>query len=284
MEFTLTFRIVFFSLLVAMLIIRVIFSMRLKRSGESFMPDQQAIRHEGVGLFISRVILFFVLIAILLLYAIHHPWMEALDFYLPTWLRWLGFAIGVASIALLIWVQIELGRQFSPQLQLRQEHQLITIGPYTRVRHPLYTAMFGFGLSLALVSANLVFRWFLCPEPGWPGYTCTQRRADDAGPIRGRVQAVHAANRAFHSQILVNWKSLPSNEVNRIAVYLVRGTRGTLIYCVKIYHWTLKYSIPRAPCFPFPWLSSWVGMPGQLPAPAADRQGRGNVIRQPVRG
>jgi protein-S-isoprenylcysteine O-methyltransferase Ste14 len=151
------FRIAFFILLGAMLIVRIYFNLRLKRAGERFMPDQQAIRHEGVGLFTSRVVLFFALIAILVLYAIHHPWMQSLDFYLPAWLRWLGFIIGLLAIALMIWVELELGRQFSPQLQLRQEHQLITSGPYSRVRHPLYTALIAYGLSLALVSANWFF-------------------------------------------------------------------------------------------------------------------------------
>jgi protein-S-isoprenylcysteine O-methyltransferase Ste14 len=155
--FDLLFRILFFIVLGAMLVTRIIFNLRLQRAGERFMPDQQAIRHEGVGLFATRVVMFFVLIAILVLYAIHHPWMEALDFYLPPWLRWLGFIIGLLSIALIIWVQLELGRQFSPQLQLRREHQLITSGPYSRVRHPLYTAIYGLGLSLALVSANWFF-------------------------------------------------------------------------------------------------------------------------------
>jgi protein-S-isoprenylcysteine O-methyltransferase Ste14 len=154
---SLNFRIAFFILLGAMLAIRLIFNLRLKRAGERFMPDQKAIQHEGLGLFISRVVLFFVLIAILVLYAINHAWMEALDFYLPPWLSWLGFMIGLLSVALIIWVQLELGRQFSPQLQLRQEHQLVTSGPYSRVRHPLYTAIFGFRLSLALVSANWFF-------------------------------------------------------------------------------------------------------------------------------
>jgi len=152
-----TFRIAFFILLGAMLIVRIYFNLRLKRAGERFMPDEQAIRHEGVGLFASRVILFITLIAVLVLYAIQHPWMQSLDFYLPAWLRWLGFIIGLLSIALMIWVELELGRQFSPQLQLRQEHQLITSGPYSRVRHPLYTALDAFGLSLALVSANWFF-------------------------------------------------------------------------------------------------------------------------------
>ena len=157
MDTGLAFHITFFILLGAMLIVRIIFNLRLKRAGERYMPDQQAIRHEGLGLFISRMVLFFVLIAILGLYAINHPWMQALDFYLTPWLRWLGFILGLLSITLIVWVELELGRQYSPQLQLRHEHQLITSGPYTRVRHPLYTAMYGFGLSLALVSANWFF-------------------------------------------------------------------------------------------------------------------------------
>ena len=151
------FRVAFFILLGGMLGVRIYFNLRLRKLGERFMPDQQAIQREGLGLFISRVILFFVLIVILVLYAIDHPWMQALNYCLPHWLRWLGFIIGLLSIALTIWIELELGRQYSPQLQLRHEHQLITSGPYSRVRHPLYTALAGFGLSLALVSANWFF-------------------------------------------------------------------------------------------------------------------------------
>ena len=44
---------------------------------------------------------------------------------------------------------------------LRQEHQVITSGPYSRVPPPLYTAIYGLGLSLALVSANWFFVAFL---------------------------------------------------------------------------------------------------------------------------
>jgi protein-S-isoprenylcysteine O-methyltransferase Ste14 len=151
------FRVAFFFLLGLMLVVRIIFNLRLRRYGERFMPDREALRHEGVGLFVMRVVLFFVLVAILVLYAIDHSWMKALDFYLPAWMRWLGFAIGLLSIALTVWIELELGRQFSPQLQIRSEHQLITHGPYAHIRHPLYTALFGFGLSLALLTANWFF-------------------------------------------------------------------------------------------------------------------------------
>jgi len=155
-----TFRIAFFILLGAVLIVRMYFNLRIRQQGERVMPDREAIRREGVGMFATRVVLFFVLIAVLVLYVINHAWMQALDFKIPVGLRWLGFAIGVVSIALLAWTEVELGRQFSPQLQLRQEHQLITTGPYARIRHPHYTSINGFGLALALVTANWFFAAF----------------------------------------------------------------------------------------------------------------------------
>jgi protein-S-isoprenylcysteine O-methyltransferase Ste14 len=151
------YRFAFFILLGLMLVIRMIFNLRLHRSGEGFMPNREAVEHEGVALFASRVVLFFVLIVILVLYAIDHAWMKALDFSLPALVRWLGFVYGLLSIALTFWVELELGKQFSPQLQIRKEHQLITYGPYARIRHPLYTALDMFGLSLALVSSNWFF-------------------------------------------------------------------------------------------------------------------------------
>jgi protein-S-isoprenylcysteine O-methyltransferase Ste14 len=157
MDTGINFRIISFVLLVGMLSVRMIFNMRLRQQGERIMPDRGAIRREGVGLFAIRFVMFFVLMIILVLYAIHHPWIVALDFNLAAWLRWVGFAIGLLSIILTFWTEIALGRQFSPQLQLRQQHQLITSGPYAYVRHPLYTALDAFGFSLALVSANWYF-------------------------------------------------------------------------------------------------------------------------------
>ncbi|HEX9091496.1 MAG TPA: isoprenylcysteine carboxylmethyltransferase family protein [Anaerolineales bacterium] len=160
MDANITFRILFFILLGLMFIVRMIFNVRVKRQGERILPDRQAIQHEGAGVFAFRFIAFFVLIAVLVLYAIRHPGLVALDFTLPVWLRWLGALIGLVSIALTAWVELELGRQFSPQLQLRHEHRIVTSGPYARIRHPLYTALDGFGLNLALVTSNWFFLGF----------------------------------------------------------------------------------------------------------------------------
>jgi protein-S-isoprenylcysteine O-methyltransferase Ste14 len=43
---------------------------------------------------------------------------------------------------------------WSTNLQLREEHTLVTTGPYRWARHPMYTALFSFFVGLALVSAT----------------------------------------------------------------------------------------------------------------------------------
>jgi protein-S-isoprenylcysteine O-methyltransferase Ste14 len=91
------------------------------------------------------------------LYAIDPPWMGVLSAPFPGWLRWVGFAVGLVGLALWTWTQAALGKEWSPQLQLRGEHHLVTTGPYARVRHPLYTGMLGWGAGVALVTANWVF-------------------------------------------------------------------------------------------------------------------------------
>lgn len=136
---------------------RIVFALRVRRAGERVMPDRQAVEREGKGMFAFRVLIGCLLLAWLVVYAINPPWLEALSVPLPDWLRWAGFALGLASLGLWTWTQVALGKEWSPQLQLRDEHHLVTTGPYTRVRHPLYTAMIGYGIGLALVTANWVF-------------------------------------------------------------------------------------------------------------------------------
>ena len=45
-------------------------------------------------------------------------------------------------------------------LKLGEEHSLITTGPYSRVRHPMYTYFYIMTSSTALISANLIVAAF----------------------------------------------------------------------------------------------------------------------------
>ncbi len=151
------FRILFLILFGGVLAMRVYFMIRVRQAGERLMPDREAVRREGRGIFAARVGLFLMLIAFLGLYLLDVPWLRVLSVPFPGWLRWLGFGVGLASLAFWTRVQVELGKQWSAQLQVRETHQLVTSGPYARVRHPLYAAMFGYGIGVALVTAHWVF-------------------------------------------------------------------------------------------------------------------------------
>jgi protein-S-isoprenylcysteine O-methyltransferase Ste14 len=137
---------------------RFYFMIKVRRAGERLMPDDQAVRREGGrGVFIIRVVAFILLMVFLVMYSIGMKWIDAFFFPLPAWLRWVGFGFGLLSVAFWTWTQIHLDTQWSAQLQLRKEHHLVTTGPYARIRHPLYSAMFGWAAALGLLTANWIF-------------------------------------------------------------------------------------------------------------------------------
>jgi protein-S-isoprenylcysteine O-methyltransferase Ste14 len=66
------------------------------------------------------------------------------------WVVWLGFILTLAGLAFACWARVILGRNWSGVVQLKQDHELIVRGPYSMVRHPIYT-----GLLLAFLGSAL---------------------------------------------------------------------------------------------------------------------------------
>ena len=153
-----TFRLTFVILLAVLFAMRFYFMIKVRRSGGRLTPDQKAVEREGGrGTLVVRVVAFFALMAFLVMYIIGIKWIEAFSFPLLVWLRWVGFGLGLLSVAFWTWTQINLDTQWSAQLQLAKDHHLITTGPYARMRHPLYSAMFGWAAALGLLTANWIF-------------------------------------------------------------------------------------------------------------------------------
>ncbi len=152
-----TFHILFWVLFGGVLLMRLFYIVRVRQAGERVLPDQRAIEREGAALFTFRLVSWLLMIGILASYALNLSWLDAFHIVLPDWLRWAGFALGLTSILFWTWTQMALGNEWSPQLQLREGHHLVSSGPYAHIRHPMYTGMAGFGLGLALVSANWIF-------------------------------------------------------------------------------------------------------------------------------
>ncbi len=75
---------------------------------------------------------------------------------MPVWSRWLGAALGIVDLLLFGWTHHALGRNWSARLLIKDQHTLVTNGPYRWVRHPMYTAIFGSWLAFFLISANWI--------------------------------------------------------------------------------------------------------------------------------
>lgn len=75
----------------------------------------------------------------------------------PEWLRWLGVALGVASMLSARWVLRAIGANVSETILTKSAHQLVTHGPYRWIRHPIYTTGTVLFVSLGLIAAN----WFI---------------------------------------------------------------------------------------------------------------------------
>ena len=90
----------------------------------------------------------------LLTYMVYPRLLGAFDLPLPLWVQWLGLGLGLISIAFITWVHRALDVNFSVILHVRENHNLVTHGPYRFMRHPMYTALFLHGLSVLLMTRN----------------------------------------------------------------------------------------------------------------------------------
>jgi protein-S-isoprenylcysteine O-methyltransferase Ste14 len=76
-------------------------------------------------------------------------WLPASPWFAP-----IGVTIQAAATLLAIWARRHLGRNWSAEVSAKVDHQLIRSGPYERLRHPIYTAMLGIYISIAIASGE----------------------------------------------------------------------------------------------------------------------------------
>jgi protein-S-isoprenylcysteine O-methyltransferase Ste14 len=74
------------------------------------------------------------------------------------WVMLAGAMLALTGALFAAWAKFRLGRLFSPQLGVQEEHRLITTGPYAVVRHPIYLGLIDFiaGAALFLNDAGLL--------------------------------------------------------------------------------------------------------------------------------
>lgn len=72
------------------------------------------------------------------------------------WIQVIGIVVATAGIVATVYAQLEMGDAWRIGVDEQETTTLVRTGVFGRVRNPIYTAMFTFGLGIALVTPNLV--------------------------------------------------------------------------------------------------------------------------------
>ena len=84
------------------------------------------------------------------------------------WLQGIGLAIFVLGLALAVWARIYIGRNWGMPMSEKADPELVTTGPYSVIRHPIYSgiilAMVGTAVAVSLywlIAVALLGAYFL---------------------------------------------------------------------------------------------------------------------------
>jgi protein-S-isoprenylcysteine O-methyltransferase Ste14 len=91
------------------------------------------------------------------------PWLNWADYRLSLEVKGRVGRLGAAILAFALWLfwrsHADLGRNWSPSLQLREEHHLVTEGVYRTIRHPMYASQWLWSVAQPLLLQNWIAGW-----------------------------------------------------------------------------------------------------------------------------
>lgn len=129
------------------------------------MDVKASVRSESVSSRMTRLVS--IVTAIALLWLPQVPLSFLNERYLPAGIAcfWSGSTVTAGGLLFSIWARNYLGKNWSQEVSIKKDHELVSGGPYALVRHPIYTglltAFVGSAIALGewrgVVAAALVF-------------------------------------------------------------------------------------------------------------------------------
>jgi len=83
-------------------------------------------------------------------------WLDFANYSLPAWAGWLGVLLLAGGLFIFWRAHADLGLNWSPSLEIREKHELITRGIYGVIRHPMYASQWLVALAQPLLLQNWI--------------------------------------------------------------------------------------------------------------------------------
>jgi protein-S-isoprenylcysteine O-methyltransferase Ste14 len=110
----------------------------------------------------ENVVLLFVLVSFQLIpfFYVFSDWFSFFDYSLPKWLNIPPTMLYCFGIWLFCRAYSDLGSFWSPGLEIKKDHRLVTTGVFKRVRHPMYSAL----IVIAVAQVFMLQNWIAGPS------------------------------------------------------------------------------------------------------------------------
>jgi protein-S-isoprenylcysteine O-methyltransferase Ste14 len=142
------FTVIYFAAIIVEIIIRIPLNRKRKQQK---MSEQRVTGQEKALLGLLSLGMFFIPI----IYGAT-DWLDFANYTLPVWAGWLGVLL-IASALFVFWrAHADLGLNWSPSLEIREKHELITRGIYGFIRHPMYASQWLWVIAQPLLLQNWI--------------------------------------------------------------------------------------------------------------------------------
>jgi protein-S-isoprenylcysteine O-methyltransferase Ste14 len=86
-------------------------------------------------------------------------WLGFADYRLPALAGWFGVGVYATGLWVLWRSHVDLGRSFSPTLEIKEGHVLVTGGVFARIRHPMYAGHLLWAIGQPFLLQNWIAGW-----------------------------------------------------------------------------------------------------------------------------
>ena len=140
------FEIVYWAAVIAEIAIRAPISQKQRKEAKS---ESRVSTQENVMLGLLFLAMFF----LPLIYSAT-SWLDFANYSLPNWAGWLGVVLILLALFVFWRSHADLGLNWSPSLEIRTEHKLITNGIFGYIRHPMYASQWIWVIAQPLLLQN----------------------------------------------------------------------------------------------------------------------------------